>query len=106
MHYGTLPVARLVGGLADSVTDAGDATVPCPAATGFCFAEESALGLLAGLDRARVQFAHPDTWHRMQRTAMARDFSWETAARRYLELYEDLVHGFDVADPSHERRIA
>ena len=42
MRYGTLPVTRPVGGLADSVVHAGDATVPRAGATGFCFAEESA----------------------------------------------------------------
>ena len=55
-------------------------------ATGFNFAGREASGLLAGLDRARARFASRNTWQRMQRTAMQRDFSWQTAARHYLEL--------------------
>jgi len=115
MHYGTLPVIRPVGGLADSVVDAGDATVPILGATGFSFAEESAEGLLAGLDRALFRFHHQDTWRRMQRTAMERDFSWRAAARRYLTVYGELVPGFAASGPTAnavlleldgERRIA
>jgi starch synthase len=99
MRYGALPVSRSVGGLADSVVDAGDATEPSGDATGFRFAEDGASGLLAGLDRARARFARRDSWQRMQRTAMGRDFSWHTAARHYLALYDELVPGigFDTA---------
>src|SRR5665213_3525020 len=70
MHYGTLPVTRPVGGLADSVVDAGDATVPRVGATGFTFAEESAAGLLSGLDRACARFASRRTWQHMRLAAM------------------------------------
>jgi starch synthase len=99
MHYGALPVARLVGGLADSVVDAGDAPIPRAGATGFGFAEETAEGLLAGLDRACAWFARQHTWQRMVRTALDRDFSWDTAARQYLKLYDELVLGFEADDP-------
>jgi starch synthase len=99
MRYGALPVSRPVGGLADSVVDAGDAADPGGDATGFSFAGESASGLLAGLDRARARFANRDAWERIQRTAMERDFGWPIAARRYLALYDELVPGigFDGA---------
>ena len=93
MRYGALPVSRPVGGLADSVVDAGDAADPSGDATGFSFAGDGASGLLAGLDRARARFASRDTWQRMQRTAMRRDFSWRTAARHYLALYDELLPG-------------
>ncbi len=98
MRYGALPVSRQVGGLADSVVDAGDAAEPGCDATGFNFAGDGAPGLLAGLDRARARFASTNTWQQIQRTAMRRDFSWHTAARRYLALYDELVPdiGFNV----------
>jgi starch synthase len=102
MHYGTLPVARLVGGLADSVVDADDAPMPRAGATGFGFAKETAGGLLAGLDRACAWFASRHTWHRMVRTAMERDFSWDTAARHYLKLYDEMVPGFEADDPPED----
>jgi starch synthase len=106
MHYGTLPVYRPVGGLADSVVDAGDAQEPPSDATGFSFAEPSAAELLAGLDRACVRFASQHAWQRMQRTAMQRDFSWDMAARRYLELYCALMPSFGFDDMTPERRAA
>ena len=95
MHYGTLPVSHAVGGLADSVVDAGDARAPCGEATGFSFAEDSGGGLLACLDRACAGFADKDAWRGLQRTAMARDFGWSEAARRYLALYRDLLQPAD-----------
>ena len=106
MRYGTLPVSRKVGGLADSVVDAGDAALPRSGATGFTFAEASHAGLLAGLVRALARFASRDTWQLMQRTAMTRDFSWDTAARRYLELYRTLLPGFAFDDAVPRRRVA
>jgi starch synthase len=93
MRYGALPISRPVGGLADSVVDAGDAEEPGGDATGFNFEGDCASGLLVGLDRARARFASRETWQRMQRTAMRRDFSWHTAAQHYLALYDELVPG-------------
>jgi starch synthase len=106
MRYGTLPVCRSVGGLADSVVDAGDAPMPRAGATGFGFAEESPAALLAGLDRACARFAGRDIWQLMQRTAMARDFSWDAAALRYLDLYHELLPGLRLHDPAPQRRVA
>jgi starch synthase len=106
MHYGTLPVYRPVGGLADSAVDAGDAKEPQSDATGFSFAEANVAGLLAGLDRACDRFANQHAWQRMQRTAMQRDFSWDTAARRYVELYRELLPGLGFDEPMPQRRAA
>jgi starch synthase len=106
MRYGALPVSRPVGGLADSVVDAGDAAEPSGDATGFSFAGDGASGLLAGLDRARARFANRDTWQRMQRTAMGRDFSWHTAAQHYLALYDELVPGIGFGAVTEGRDAA
>jgi starch synthase len=106
MRYGALPVSRPVGGLADSVVDAGDAAEPSGDATGFNFGGDGASGLLAGLDRARIRFAHRDAWQRMQRTAMQRDFSWQTAARHYLALYDELVPGIGFGAMTAARAAA
>jgi starch synthase len=106
MHYGTLPVAHSVGGLADSVVDAGPDPVPRLGATGFSFTEESQAGMLACVDRAGHQFTNPETWRRMQNAAMQRDFSWDRAARSYLDLYAELVPDFRLDDPPLQRRVA
>jgi starch synthase len=89
MRYGTLPVVRAVGGLRDTVIDA-DAE---PAeATGFCFPAASAVSLYAAVQRAaRLRRDDPDRWRAMIDRAMARDWSWDASARRYLALYRELA---------------
>ena len=103
MVYGAVPVARQVGGLTDSVVDAGEATLPVQNATGFTFAEDNAAGLLACLDRARDRFSSRHAWKQMQRTAMRRDYSWDNAASRYLDLYYELLP--TLRQPEISRRL-
>ena len=72
------PVARATGGLADTVEDG---------VTGFMFGRLEEASLLEAAMRAAAAWRDPARWQRMQRAAMARDFSWEAAARRYADLY-------------------
>jgi starch synthase len=90
MRYGTLPVVRRVGGLADSVVDAGaDATAP--GATGFVFDPCSGDALVDTLARALdVRARQPEAWRVLQCNAMAQDFGWGRSAREYLRLYQSL----------------
>jgi len=81
MRYGTPPVVRRTGGLADSVADA---------ATGFVFEEASPEALLGTLRRALALRADAPRWAALQRAAMARDSGWEGAAQAYLAMYRDL----------------
>lgn len=87
LRYGTLPLVRRVGGLADTVVDATPATLADASATGFAFDEETPQALLAALGRASAVVRRPDLRRQMMRQAMTRDFSWRAAARRYLALY-------------------
>jgi starch synthase len=82
MAYGTLPVARWTGGLADTVTEQG------PSQTGFLFGEMSAPHLMGALKRAVEAYRDPARWLTVVRRAMAQDFSWTTSAARYRELYD------------------
>lgn len=85
MRYGTVPIVRRVGGLADSVVDfcaGGEGE-----ATGFTFASESLADMLACLARAISAFQQPVTWRRIQRRAMRQDFGWHGPAQEYLALY-------------------
>jgi starch synthase len=77
MRYGTPPVARRTGGLADSVTEA----------TGFPFDDATPEALLAALWRALAAWREPQAWRRLQLTGMARDFGWRAPAQAYLEAY-------------------
>lgn len=86
-RYGTVPLVRRVGGLADTVTDANPQTLADGTATGVCFENTDVNGLLYAVRRAIELRAAGEDWKRMQIAGMSRDFSWEQAADRYLELY-------------------
>jgi starch synthase len=86
MRYGSLPVVHRTGGLADTVVDAGR-----PDGTGFVMSELTPAALLGTLARAREVLAAGPALAAMRRRAMARDFSWQASARKYVELYERLL---------------
>jgi starch synthase len=81
-RYGTLPVARATGGLADTILD-GE--------TGFLFERAETSALTAAVRRAVAAWREPGRWREMQGAAMRRDFSWAAAARRYADLYSRLA---------------
>lgn len=81
-RYGCLPLARRVGGLADTIDDG---------VTGFLFDGYDAGALRGGLQRVVHTYGHPDAWTAMQRRAMARDFGWETAEHRYRGVYQSVL---------------
>ena len=91
LRYGTLPLVRRVGGLADTVVDASDEAVRSQRATGFSFDAATPAALEAAVLRAVQAKRQSDLWHGLMRTAMAQDFSWANAARRYLALYESIA---------------
>ena len=91
LRYGTLPLVRRVGGLADTVVDASDEAVRSQRATGFSFDAATPAALEAAVQRAVHAKRQGDLWHGLMRTAMAQDFSWSSAARRYLALYESIA---------------
>lgn len=90
-RYGTPPIVRSTGGLADSIVD-------CPAggpggggATGFVFADATPDALVTAVDRALAVFKDRDAWKILCRNGMARDFSWAASARQYHELYAAML---------------
>ena len=87
LRYGTLPLVRAVGGLADTVVDASAAAMASQTATGFVFREPTVEDFLATVQRACRQWQDKETWRQLQLTAMAQDFSWQQSAARYLALY-------------------
>ena len=87
MRYGTPPVVRRTGGLADSVVDLSEETPGGATATGFTFDRPAADDLLAAVRRAIAAFREPLTWRKLQQNGMARDFRWDASARRYLDVY-------------------
>jgi starch synthase len=90
-RYGTIPVVRRTGGLADTVTDVDAAPVSGPQATGVHFVHADAGGVLYGIRRALELRSVPGRWQALQRAGMARDFSWRQVAADYLALYRGLL---------------
>jgi starch synthase len=87
LRYGTLPLVRAVGGLADTVVDSNPQTLADGSATGFVFQHPDAAELLATLRRAVALWYDQQSWRQVQLAAMAQDFSWQQSANRYLQLY-------------------
>ncbi len=85
--YGTLPLVRRTGGLADTVSDCSLENRGYGAASGFVFEDSNAWSLLRAIRRAFVLWSRPSLWRFVQRQAMAMDFSWQVAAKSYRELY-------------------
>lgn len=92
LRYGTLPLVRRVGGLADTVTDEALASAESPA-TGFVFDAASGPALEAAIARAVSVYSDRSRWSGMMRVGMARDHSWAAAAAQYMTLYRELVAG-------------
>jgi starch synthase len=91
LRYGTIPIVRAVGGLADTVEHFDPAR---GTGTGFVFRDYDVNGLLWAVDEALAAFARRQDWARLRANAMAADFSWDASARRYLDLYRSLgAHG-------------
>lgn len=81
-RYGALPVARKVGGLADTIEDG---------ITGFLFDGFTTGEFLHACIRAIDHYQHPGPWQEMQREAMSRDFGWERSEQRYRDLYRRVL---------------
>lgn len=92
LRYGTVPVVRKTGGLADTVQDWHEyQAYGQDAGTGFSFVDATGYALQATVKRAIDSFRIPDEWKKIQRNGMAKDFSWERSAKKYLELYERAI---------------
>jgi starch synthase len=90
MAYGTPPLVRATGGLADTVIDCRPETLANGTATGFVCAAETPEALLDALRRAHACWLDKALWRRLQENGMARDFGWTAPAGQYLELYRRL----------------
>ena len=90
-RYGTVPVVRRTGGLADTVTDASPEALAEGRATGVQFNDADVGGLLYGVRRVLELLADESARNQLRSTGMARDFSWEKSAREYLDLYTSLL---------------
>jgi starch synthase len=86
MRYGTVPIARAVGGLRDTITPH-----PHPASTGILFGYPTADAMAGTLRYAIALYQDEAAWRGMQLRGMAQDFSWDAPARQYHHLYRRLI---------------
>ncbi|NQT14691.1 MAG: glycogen synthase, partial [Planctomycetes bacterium] len=91
LRYGTVPVVRQTGGLADTVVDADDGALADGTANGFSFSEDSRQALDETLQRALDAYRSPPVWSRLVQAGMCQDWSWARSARQYVELYERIA---------------
>ena len=85
MRYGTIPIVRRTGGLADTVTDVNP---PAESGTGFVFDNYDPEACFTAIVRALAIYQNPAAWDALIRRAMVQDFSWASSARQYAALYE------------------
>ncbi|ANI30503.1 glycogen synthase [Yersinia entomophaga] len=91
LKYGTLPLVRHTGGLADTVVDCALENLADGSASGFVFDECEAAELERAIRRAFVLWVRPKHWRHVQRHGMELDFGWQVAAADYRSLYQHLL---------------
>src|SRR5262249_28686751 len=96
LRYGTVPVVRATGGLADTVEEFDPLA---RRGTGFRFDRFEAPDMLAALRRALAVHRQGELWRALQRAGMARDFSWRASTERYLMLYHQARAGLAANGP-------
>jgi starch synthase len=88
LKYGTVPIVRSVGGLADSVIDYDPETTD---GTGFVFEDYTSDAMMDAIGRAVALFAHKRPWMKLMKNGMSQDFSWKASAELYLELFDSIL---------------
>jgi len=88
LRYGTVPIVRATGGLDDTITEFHAST---GIGNGFRFTHYTSGELLKAIHRAVTLFADSPTWRKLMRNGMVQDYSWETSAKKYVQVYRSLV---------------
>ncbi len=91
LKYGTVPVVRRTGGLADTIVDCNERSLAEGTANGFSFPDDDAEALSEALGRACDAYRRPEVWRQLIHTGMRQDWSWTRSAKEYTGLYERIV---------------
>jgi starch synthase len=103
LRYGTVPIARMTGGLVDTVFDIDTSTRPLQERNGFTFDFPDFKGVDWALTRALNCFKRePQKWQSLMVNGMRQDFSWKHVAPDYLSLYKELNF---KEEPSRKTKI-
>ncbi len=91
LRYGTIPVVREVGGLADTVFDKDHSHRPFHERNGYSFRDYDRTGLESALGRAiACYYHHPDDFRALMKNAMRSDYSWNLPGKDYLNIYDHI----------------
>lgn len=91
LKYGTVPVVRNTGGLADTIKDVSTESVYNGKVNGFSFKEYSSEPLLNTITKAICLFKDKTQWLKLMKNGMEQDWSWERSAKEYFCLYEKII---------------
>lgn len=91
LRYGTPPLVRRTGGLADSVHDTTEHALTNGTANGFVFDFATPEVLLATIRRAIAAYSDKKLWRDIQRNGMSMDLGWDRSAQDYLNIYRGLL---------------
>lgn len=86
LRYGTVPLVRATGGLADTVQDFDPQTGQ---GNGFSFREYSPAALLAAISRALLSYRDKKVWPQLMKRGLKADFSWQASAAKYEQVYQE-----------------
>ena len=86
-QYGTIPIVRKTGGLADTVIDSQKNSIN----TGICFAQDNSEELSQAILRGLELYKNNQVWQQLQQNAMQQNFSWKNSAQQYLDLYGKIL---------------
>ncbi len=98
LRYGSPPVVRRTGGLADTVVDATDDARAAGTATGFDFVDDNADALRHAIERALRLYRGKTGWRALQRSGMSQNFGWGRSAGAYAALYESVISSAGAHD--------
>jgi starch synthase len=88
LMYGTVPLVRETGGLADTVIRYNEKTGE---GNGFVFKKYDSKEMIKELQRALTIYQDKKTWLKIMRSGMKVDFSWGISAKKYIDLYKTIL---------------
>ena len=89
LMYGTVPIVRETGGLADTVKNY---TKNKNNGNGFVFKKYDAMDMIKEIKKALKVFQNKEEWHKIMKNGMKSDFSWNSSAKKYVELYKTVIN--------------
>jgi len=95
LRYGTVPIVRETGGLADTVIHASKDNLNNQTATGVVFNEDKGSTLFDAINLTNLLYQDKKVWKKLMISGMKQEFSWKESAKHYLELYAQAIEDRD-----------